>query len=121
MTIDEVIATERKLAENYKIEYESEVYRYGKDFIEIYKEDLDCFVNMRYHETIAERLKELKALKNGLPIMCDNLNYAIKKGKKIGYIEAIADLEDKFLECKKVQYNLQDLLYILNELKEAKY
>ena len=40
---------------------------------------------------IAEWLEELKALKNGLNIKCDNLNEALEKGKKIGYNKGIDD------------------------------
>ena len=40
-------------------------------------------------------LEELKALKNGLNIKCDNLNKALEKGKKIGYKKAIDDFAEK--------------------------
>ena len=40
---------------------------------------------------LAEWLEELKALKNGLNIKCDNLNEALEKGKKIGYNKALDD------------------------------
>ena len=46
---------------------------------------------------LAEWLEELKALKNGLNIKCDNLNEALEKGKKIGYKKAIDDFADKLL------------------------
>ena len=36
-------------------------------------------------------MEELKALKNGLNIKCDNLNEALEKGKKIGYNKGIDD------------------------------
>ena len=45
----------------------------------------------KYHKKLAELLEELKALKNGLKIKCDNLNEALEKGKKIGYNNAIDD------------------------------
>ena len=43
------------------------------------------------HDQIVEWLEELKALKNGLNIKCDNLNEALEKGKKIGYNNGIDD------------------------------
>ena len=74
-------------------------------------------LNPEYHEQIAEWLEELKALKNGLNIKCDSLNYALEKGKKIGYNRAIDDIESEFLKCEKVHYNLQDILNVLNKVK----
>ena len=46
--------------------------------------------NEKYKQ-LADWLKELKALKNGLKIKCDNLNEALEKGKKIGYNKALDD------------------------------
>ena len=46
--------------------------------------------NEKYKQ-LAEWLEELKALKNGLKIKCDNLNEALEKGKKIGYNKALDD------------------------------
>ena len=66
MTIDEAI-------ENLK--YDIEIDMYIRDIA----------------PQLAEWLEELKALKNGLNIKCDNLNEALEKGKKIGYKKAIDD------------------------------
>ena len=44
-----------------------------------------------FNTKIIRWLEELKALKNGLNIKCDNLNEALEKGKKIGYNKAIDD------------------------------
>ena len=71
MTIDEEIVFERKLADYYK--------------------DNHLKNEAREHEQRAEWLEELKALKNGLDIKCDNLNEALEKGKKIGYNKALDD------------------------------
>ena len=54
----------------------------------------DIEIDMYIHDIapqIAEWLEELKALKNGLNIKCDNLNEALEKGKKIGYNKALDD------------------------------
>ena len=66
MTIDEAI-------ENLK--YDIEIDMYIRDIA----------------PQLAEWLEELKALKNGLNIKCDNLNEALEKGKKIGYNKALDD------------------------------
>ena len=70
MTIDEAI-------ENLK--YDIEIDMYIRDIA----------------PQLAEWLEELKALKNGLNIKCDNLNEALEKGKKIGYKKAIDDFAEK--------------------------
>ena len=54
-----------------------------------YNKSIGC--DTQYEEHIAEWLEELKALKNGLNIKCDNLNEALEKGKKIGYNKALDD------------------------------
>ena len=67
------------------------------------------------HEQRAEWFEELKALKNGLNIKCDNLNEALEKGKKIGYNKAIDD-------CLKIVewdgYTL-DIKHRIEKLKEG--
>lgn len=67
------------------------------------------------HEQLAEWLEELKALKNGLNIKCDNLNEALEKGKKVGYNKAIDD-------CLKIVewdgYTL-DIKHRIEQLKEG--
>src|SRR5574344_140357 len=57
----------------------------------------DCIERGKYHEHLAEWLEELKALRNGLNIKCDNLNEALEKGKKIGYNKALYDFVDKII------------------------
>ena len=95
MTIDEEIVFERKLADYYK--------------------DNHLKNEAREHEQRAEWLEELKALKNGLDIKCDNLNEALEKGKKIGYNKAIDD-------CLKIVewdgYTL-DIKRSIEQLKEG--
>ena len=76
MTIDEAIAQEREVSSR---KFDDKVH---------------CIRCSEFHQQIAKWLEELKALKNGLDIKCDNLNEALEKGKKIGYNKAI----DDFLE-----------------------
>lgn len=87
MTIDEEIVFERKLADYYK---ENHLKNEAKE-----------------HEQRAEWFEELKALKNGLNIKCDNLNEALEKGKKVGYNKAIDDFVQK---VKEHQYVLSDVI-----------
>ena len=68
LSIDEAIALERQMA----------------------KDQIDRICDFE-HEQIADWLEELKALKNGLNIKCDNLNEALEKGQKIGYNKALDD------------------------------
>lgn len=79
--------------------------------------NISCDKCVQESEQLAEWLEELKALRNGLNIKCDNLNEALEKGKKIGYNKAIDDVESEFLKCDKVHYNLQDILCVINKLK----
>lgn len=81
MTIDETIARERQQAKEQRSHIGIWDDEYSKK-CEVYAEE---------HEQLAEWLEELKALKNGLDIKCDNLNEALEKGKKIGYKKAIDD------------------------------
>ena len=95
LSIDEEIVFERKLADYYK---ENHLKNEAKE-----------------HEQRAEWLEELKALKNGLDIKCDNLNDALEKGKKVGYNKAIDD-------CLKIVewdgYTL-DIKHRIEKLKEG--
>lgn len=50
-------------------------------------------------------MEELKALRNGLKIKCDNLNDALEKGKKVGYNKAIDDLIAK---CENAKFAESD-------------
>ena len=92
MPIDEAIAHAREVAEkqrkdNDNCEYKAE---YGcKGCADYYSKP--CIECAEEHEQLAEWLEELKALKNGLKIKCDNLNEALEKGKKIGYNKALDD------------------------------
>ena len=99
MTIDEAIQIENNFAEeNQKIVdtqivfdgvYISQLYC---DDTEVIEEHLENYKKCaEYHKKLAEWLEELKALKNGLKIKCDNLNEALEKGKKIGYNKALYD------------------------------
>ena len=128
MTIDEAIVHAREVAEiqrkdNDNCEYKEEygckgcAYYYSKPCIECAEE----------HEQIAEWLEELKALKNGLNIKCDNLNEALEKGKKVGYNKAIDDFVDKIIRyvdcghlCSPTEVTWSDLSVVemVKELAE---
>ena len=77
MSIDEAIERCETLATNGHI-----IFSRDPDIAE------EC--NEKYKQ-LADWLEELKALKNGLKIKCDNLNEALEKGKKIGYNKALDD------------------------------
>ena len=91
LSIEEAIAHEKELAK--EIYVEAMLCHANPDDGKLD----DCIEHGKYHEQIAEWLEELKALKNGLNIKCDNLNGALEKGKKIGYKKAIDDFADKLL------------------------
>ena len=105
MTNGEEIVFERKLADYYK------------------KNHLKN--EAREHEQRAEWLEELKALKNGLNIKCDNLNEALEKGKKIGYNKAIDDfvkaIVDRGLSANDDKYCItryDNYLKVIKEIAE---
>ena len=92
LSIDEAITHAREVAEiqrkdNYNCKYKSQ---YGcKDCADYYSKP--CIECAEEHEQLADWLEELKSLKNGLNIKCDNLNEALEKGKKVGYNKALDD------------------------------
>ena len=86
MTIDEAIAHAREIAEEQ---------RKACDLAWVWDNTDNIKKCAEEHEQLAEWLEELKALKNGLNIKCDNLNEALEKGKKIGYKKAIDDFAEK--------------------------
>ena len=109
LSIDEEIVFERKLADYYK---ENHLKNEAKE-----------------HEQRAEWFEELKALKNGLNIKCDNLNEALEKGKKVGYNKAIDDfirkceMESRVIldEITHLSYyglSMRELQRIAEQLKE---
>ena len=85
MTLDEAIEHENELAKEIYIE--AMLCHANPDDGKLD----DCIERGKYHEQLAEWLEELKALKNGLKIKCDDLNEALEKGKKIGYSKALDD------------------------------
>ena len=85
-SIDEAIAHEKEVAK--EIYVEAMLCHANPDDGKLD----DCIERGKYHEQLAEWLEELKALKNGLKIKCDNLNEALEKGKKIDYNNALDDL-----------------------------
>ena len=58
--------------------------------------------NMPTAYSVDKVVEELKSLRNGLNIKCDNLNEALEKGKKIGYNNAIDDFVEKLLSQQVV-------------------
>ena len=104
MTIDRPIKREQAKAEEYRA-MSSEG---NAEIAEIY---IRC---SKYHEQIAEWLEELKAIKSD-GFTDDLLNIWFTKG----YSKALNDVESEFLMCEKVHYNLQDILCIINKLKEG--
>lgn len=102
MTIDEKIAKEKEEAKRLRkiIEtgYDGEISieEIFCDDTDAIKEAYERFENCaKRHEQYSEWFEELKALKNGLNIKCDNLNDALEKGRKIGYCKAIDDFLEK--------------------------
>ena len=99
MTLDEAIQRENKIAEENQKIVDTEIVFDDVSLSQLYCDDTEVteehLSNYRkcskYHKKLAELLEELKALKNGLKIKCDNLNEALEKGKKIGYNNAIDD------------------------------
>ena len=104
MTIDEAI-------EKHKI---------MKKASELHNDKMGVLYSAEEHKQISEWLEELKALRNGLKIKCDNLNEALEKGKKIGYKKAID-------ECLAVLYknagkiiSIRFYEQIFDEMKQLK-
>ena len=87
LSIDEAIANERDAAD---IARGNIINSNNLDGYEGWNNS-QCIKCAEEYEQIAEWLEELKALKNGLNIKCDNLNEALEKGKKIGYNNGIDD------------------------------
>ena len=85
LSIDETIAHAREVAKRNREQWKN----CPADRRDI--EHQTCEQCAEEHEQLAEWLEELKALKNGLNIKCDNLNEALEKGKKIGYNNGIDD------------------------------
>ena len=104
MTIDRAIKREQAKAEEYRA-MSSEG---NAEIAEIY---IRC---SKYHEQLAEWLEELKAIKSDG--FTDNL---LNMGFTKGYNKALDDVESEFLMCYKVHYNLQDILCVINKLKEG--
>ena len=104
MTIDRAIKREQAKAEEYRA-MSSEG---NAEIAEIY---IRC---SKYHEQLAEWLEELKAIKSD-GFTDDLLNMGFTKG----YSKALNDVESEFLMCDKVHYNLQDILCVINKLKEG--
>ena len=116
LSIDETIEKEKANAEKLRkiIEtgYDGEISIESIfcDDTSAIKEAYERFENCaKEHEQRAEWLEELKALKNGLNIKCDNLNEALEKGKKAVYNKAIDDLQNE-LKNHYTGYNIDCVL-----------
>ena len=104
MTIDRAIKREQAKAEEYRAMSSEE----NAEIAEIY---IRC---SKYHEQLSEWLEELKAIKS--EGFTDGL---LNMGFTKGYSKALNDVESEFLMCYKVHYNLQDILCVINKLKEG--
>lgn len=99
LTIDEAIQKENKIAEENQKIVDTEIVFDDVSLSQLYCDDTEVIEEhlenykkcAEYHKQITEWLTELKALRDGLNIKCDNLNEALEKGKKIGYNKAIDD------------------------------
>ena len=115
MTIDEAILLERETVRRNKMMLELDKLMQESHAV--------CFDKLkrekciRIHEQLAEWLEELKALKNGLDIKCDNLNEALEKGKKVGYNKAIDDFSERLIEELSHTTLLKDGYYLANIIK----
>ena len=96
LSIDKARAQEREIAKEQKTKYDNCPTRM-RYCCEMCFHEPKCNEVAEYHEQLAEWLEELKALRNGLKIKCDNLNEALEKGKKIGYNKAIDDFAEKLI------------------------
>lgn len=85
LSIDEAIAHARDVAKRNREQWKN----CPADRRDI--EHQTCEQCAEEHEQLAEWLEELKALRYGLKIKCDNLNEALEKGKKVGYNKALDD------------------------------
>ena len=110
MTIDEAISHAKEVA---AIQRNNEKLNrtLGSASPYINKTCLEC---AEEHEQLAEWLEELKAIKSD-GFTDDLLNMGFTKG----YSKALNDVESEFLMCYKVHYNLQDILCMINKLKEG--
>ena len=88
ITLDDAIEQERKQAEIYKFEYESECDFYGTKFVDEHSGNFDCIKKMHEHEQYAEWLKELKELRAN---SCGYSNEDIELVRNAMYNKAIDD------------------------------
>ena len=126
MTIDEKIAKEKENAEKLRkiietgYDEEISIEAIFCDDTSAIKEAYERFENCaKEHEQRAEWLEELKALKNGLNIKCDNLNEALKKGKKIGYNKAIDDFVNVLKDYFVIPHDVGVIEMKAEQLKEG--
>ena len=137
LSSDEAIAREKANAEKLRkiIEtgYDGEISIEALfcDDTSAIKEAYERFENCaEEHEQLADWFEELKALKNGLNIKCDNLNEALEKGKKIGYNKAIDDfirkcemesrvILDEIIHLSYYGLSMRELQRIAEQLKES--
>ena len=92
MTIDETIEQERRQAEIYKLEYESECTFYGTKFVDEHSGNFDCIKKMHEHEQYAEWFEELKELRAN---SCGYSKEDIELNRNAMYNKAIDDFVEK--------------------------
>ena len=74
------------------------------------------YLTNREQEQIAEWLEELKTLR--LDSCMIHLPERLQLVEN-GYNKALNNVESEFLMCDKVHYNLQDILSVINRVKEG--
>ena len=124
MTLDEAIQRENKIAEENQKIVDTEIVFDDVSLSQLYCDDTEVIEehlsNYRkcaeYHKQIADWLEELVMLRldSCMIHMPDRLHLV-----KNGYNKALNDIESEFLVCDKVHYNLQDILCVINKLKEG--
>ena len=112
LTIDELIAQERKTAEHNHNMYEYECSFYGKDVVDS-GEKLDCVKEYEYHSQIVELLEELKKRRS------EDYGYMADIHQNIGYNKAIDDFvkEVKNLIVDLSVIRFKDIDEIAEQLK----
>ena len=92
LTIDELIAQERKTAEHNHNMYEYECSFYGKDVVDS-GEKLDCVKEYEYHSQIVELLEELKKRRS------EDYGYMADIHQSIGYRKALDDFVETLVSA----------------------
>ena len=81
--------------------------------------NISCDKCVQESEQLAEWLEELKSLRNGLNIKCDNLNEALENGNKIDYNKAIDDFVKEICKMIVLSENNGNHRFYAVEIKQA--